>query len=57
MFIVIEMLPKYLSQVQGYLLINDGFMSGIPFIVNWTLGVVACVTTGKSNNKGQPMRG
>ena len=43
MFMVIEMLPKYLSQVQHFDLLNDGFVSGIPFLANWSIGAVACV--------------
>ena len=53
MFIVIEMLPKYLSDVQHYQLINDGFVSGIPFLVTWIIGAIACVVAGKSLKKIQ----
>ena len=46
MFTVIDMVPKYLSDVHDYHLISDGFLSGLPFIANFTIGALACILVG-----------
>ena len=50
MFVVIDMLPKYLSDVQDFQLINDGFVSGIPFLATLVSGCSACVFVGRNKN-------
>ena len=46
MFVVIDMLPKYLSDVQDFQLINDGFVSGIPFLATLISGCTAYLFVG-----------
>jgi len=45
-FTIVEMLPQYLKQVQGYDLLASGFMSSLPFLVNLIVVFICCIGIG-----------
>jgi len=51
-YTIVDGVPKYLLYVHNYDLANTGFLSSLPYIFQFSVGVLACLTIDFLTQKG-----